>query len=147
LATFGLSFTFIDQPRPETLFFTQAGIVLLLASLIVGIRASGTVSGERERQTWEVLMLTPLETWEIVGDKLLGIREAMHFYLLAYAVPATVVAGQAGWRSVLVTVLMLPVTWGWVSFMGATGLWCSARSPTSWRSLLATLGSGYGFGL
>ena len=41
--------------------------------MVVGIRCSGAISGERERLTWEALLLTPLETRYLVRGKLRGI--------------------------------------------------------------------------
>ena len=43
-------------------FYWQGFAVMLLAALLLGVRCSGAVTGERERQTWEALLLTPLET-------------------------------------------------------------------------------------
>ena len=46
--------------------------------------------------------------------------------------------------AVLVVVL---ACWVAMQFIVAAGLWCSIRSVSSWRSLLATLAIGYGGGL
>jgi hypothetical protein len=45
------------------------------------------------------------------------------------------------------TLLTSVVTTVALFYMGAAGIWCSARFSTSWRSLLATLGLGYLGGL
>src|SRR5262245_66316966 len=70
---------------------------MLLASLLVGIRCSGAVSGEREKQTWEALLLTPLTSRQLIRGKLWGIMGASLIYVLAYAVPALLLslAGSA----------------------------------------------------
>src|SRR5262249_25290473 len=124
-------------------FLGQGIAVMLLASLVVGIRASGTVSGEREGQTWEALLLTPLQTRELVRGKLSGIFAASVPYLIAYAIPALVISGLAGFLAVFWTVLWLGVTALAMYYVGAAGLWCSVSSRSSWRSLLGTLGFGY----
>jgi hypothetical protein len=124
-------------------FYRQGLVVMLLASLIVGIRCSGAVSGERERQTWEALLLTPLETRELIRGKLWGIIGASYPYLLAYAVPAFLLSLIGGTGAVTWTLIWLGVTWLATYYMGAAGLWCSTRSRSSWRSLLGTLGFGY----
>ena len=46
----------------EPAFFLLGRCVLVVASLVIGIRCSGAISGEREKQTWEALLLTPLAT-------------------------------------------------------------------------------------
>jgi ABC-type transport system involved in multi-copper enzyme maturation permease subunit len=117
--------------------------VFLLASLIAGIRCSGAVSGERERQTWEALLLTPVETRELIRGKLWGILGAMSPYLLAYAAAAVPLAVLAGGWPLFWVVLWWALTWLAMYFVGAAGIWCSVRSKSSWRSLLGTVSISY----
>jgi ABC-2 family transporter protein len=124
-------------------FLAQALLAMFLASLVVGIRCSGAISGEREKQTWEALLLTPLSTRNLVRGKLRGIIGASYPYLRAYAVPAVLLSILGGIPALVWTVVALPVTWLAMYYVGATGLWCSVRSKSSWRSLLGTLGFGY----
>jgi ABC-type transport system involved in multi-copper enzyme maturation permease subunit len=128
---------------PADAFFLQSLLVMLVASLVVGIRCSGAVSGERERQTWEALLLTPLTSRQLIRGKLWGIIGSSYLYLLAYAVPGLAFAAIAGPTAFFWTGLWLAVTWLAMYFVGAAGIWCSVRSRTSWRSLLGTLGIGY----
>jgi len=124
-------------------FLLMGLVVVLVASLIVGIRCSGAISGAREGQTWEALLLTPLETSQLVRGKLRGIMAASVPYLLAYAVPAVVLAPFGGFMALFWLVLCLAVTALAMYFVGAAGIWCSARFKSSWKSLLGTLGLGY----
>ena len=146
LATFdvaGLAAVLNGSQPAGPAFLVQGIVVMLLASLIVGIRCSGAVSGERERQTWEALLLTPLETRQLIGGKLWGIIGASYPYLRAYAVPAVLLSLFGGGFAVLWTLVWLAVTWLAMYYVGAAGLWCSTRSKSSWRSLLGTLGFSY----
>jgi ABC-type transport system involved in multi-copper enzyme maturation permease subunit len=124
-------------------FFTQAITAMLIASLIVGIRSSGAVSGERERQTWEALLLTPLESKQLIRGKLWGIFGAALRGLAAYAIPALFFSFLGGFQAFFWTVLWLAVTLLAMWYIGAAGICCSVRSRSSWRALLATLGFGY----
>jgi ABC-type transport system involved in multi-copper enzyme maturation permease subunit len=125
-------------------YFALLGIlVMLLASLVVGIRCSGAITGERERQTWDSLLLTPITARELVRGKLWGVMGASYRYLAAFAVPALASALLIGPLSLLVVVFSLGVTILAMYFVGAAGIWCSVKSKNSWRSLLATLGLGY----
>jgi ABC-type transport system involved in multi-copper enzyme maturation permease subunit len=133
----------VNTTDAGNLFLVQGIFVMLIATLIVGIRASGAVSGEREKQTWEALLLTPLQTRELVRGKLSGIFGASVPYLVAYAVVALPLSGFGGFLAFFWTALWLGVTALAVYYIGAAGIWCSARSSTSWRSLLGTLGFGY----
>jgi ABC-type transport system involved in multi-copper enzyme maturation permease subunit len=127
----------------DDLFMFQGILVAFLASLVVGIRCSGAISGERERLTWEALLLSPLETRHLVRGKLRGIMGASYPYLRIYAVPAVILSLLGGIPAFVWTVIALVVTLLAMYFVGAAGIWCSVRSKSSWRSLLGTLGFGY----
>ncbi len=135
------------MPEADLGFLFQAIVVLLLASLVVGIRCSGSITGEREKQTWEALLMTPLSAKQLVRSKLWGVMGASYWYLLAYAGPAMALAALGGWLALLWTVLGLAVTVLAMYFIGAAGIYCSVRAKNSWRSLLGTLGFGYLGGL
>jgi ABC-type transport system involved in multi-copper enzyme maturation permease subunit len=128
-------------------FGLQAAVVFLLASAVVGVRCSGAVTGERERQTWEALLLTPLPVRELVRNKVRGIIGAAQPYLIAYAVPALLTALLAGPVAFFWTALALLGAWPSMYFVGAAGIYYSVRSASSWKSLLATIGVGYIGGL
>jgi ABC-type transport system involved in multi-copper enzyme maturation permease subunit len=124
-------------------FLVQSLVAMLLASLVVGVRCSGAVTAERERQTWEALLLTPLSAGEILDGKLWGVLGAGLWYLLAYAAPAAALSALGGTLALFWTLLWLAVTVLAMYYVGAAGLWCSVRSRNSWRSLLGTLAAGY----
>lgn len=128
--------------HPE--FFLQAGVAVALAvSLVVGIRCSGAITGERERQTWEAVLLTPLPTENLVYGKHRGVMLATLPYVLAYTAAALPLAVLAGPAQVVILLIGLAATALASFFFGAAGLWCSVRSKTSWRSLVLTLAIGY----
>ncbi|HLN28650.1 MAG TPA: ABC transporter permease subunit [Gemmataceae bacterium] len=127
-------------------FLLQAVIALLVATLLVGVRCSGAITGERERQTWEALLLTPVPVRYLIRGKLWGIIGASYPYLLAYAIPATAFSFLGGIEATLQTIVCFGVTWLAMGFIGAAGLWCSARFKSSWRSLLGAIAIGYGTG-
>jgi ABC-type transport system involved in multi-copper enzyme maturation permease subunit len=135
------------MPSAGTGFLVQGVAVMLLASLIVGIRCSGAITGERERQTWEALLLTPLSAKQLIHGKLWGIMDSSYVYLLAYAAPALLLSVLGGVMALLWVLLWLAVTVLAMYYIGAAGLWASARSKNSWRALLTTLLAGYVGGL
>jgi ABC-type transport system involved in multi-copper enzyme maturation permease subunit len=135
------------MPEAEKGFLVQGLVAMLLASLVVGVRCSGAITGERERRTWEALLLTPLSARQLIRGKLWGVMGASLWYLLAYAAPAVLFAAMGGLMALLWTVLLLAVTLLAMYYVGAAGLWCSARSRNSWRSLLGTLAAGYAGGM
>jgi ABC-type transport system involved in multi-copper enzyme maturation permease subunit len=128
-------------------FLVQGLMVMLLASLVVGIRCSGAITGERERRTWEALLLTPLSARQLIRGKLWGIMGASYLYLLAYAAPAVVLSVFGGVLALCWVLLWLAVTVLAMYYIGAAGLWCSVRAANSWRALLGTMAAGYVGGL
>jgi ABC-type transport system involved in multi-copper enzyme maturation permease subunit len=131
--------------QEPTLFIFQGAVFLFLASLTAGVRTSGAITGERERQTWDSLLLTPLDTWDLIMDKANGALDLLMPYFVAFAVPAALLALWMGATAVISTLSLLLLTWAAIYYMAATGIWCSVRSKGSWRSLVATLTTGYGY--
>ena len=124
--------SYLDKMTPcDDWFKLQGLLAIFLASLVVGIRCSGAISGERERLTWEALLLTPLETRHLVRGKLRGIMGASYPYLRVYAVPAVLLSLLGGVRSFVWTIIALAVTLLAMYFIGAVGIWCSVRSKSS----------------
>ena len=71
-------------PNASIGFLVQSLVALLLATLVVGVRCSGAITGEREKGTWEALLLTPLSAKSMIHGKLWGIMGASYWYLVAY---------------------------------------------------------------
>ncbi|MFO0809805.1 MAG: ABC transporter permease subunit [Gemmataceae bacterium] len=69
---------------------------VLAFSAMVGVRASGTIVGERERQTWDGLLTTPWSFGELVRGKLHGIVRATWPYVLAFDLGVAAVCGASG---------------------------------------------------
>ncbi len=121
-------------------------LAMFIATLLMALRCSGAVTGERERQTWEALLLTPLTVRQLLRSKLWGIISASYPYLAAYAIPAVVLSLLGGVGAIFWTIFLLGVSWLAMAYAGSAGLWCSARFSSSWRSLFATVGLGYAGG-
>jgi ABC-type Na+ efflux pump permease subunit len=134
-------------PDAGTGFLIQSLVVMLLASLVVGVRCSGSITGEREKQTWEALLLTPMSAKSMIHGKLWGVMAASYWYVLAYGATAILFAVLGGVLALFWTVIWLSATVLAMYFIGAAGLYCSARSKNSWRSLLGTVAYGYLGGL
>jgi hypothetical protein len=73
------------------------GIVLIVVgTILVGIRCGNSISEEKRRKTWEDLVLTPLTIAEIMGGKRRGILVAACSPLIAYALPMFGLAALGG---------------------------------------------------
>jgi len=82
------------NPFPEPVSVVQI-LTWFLVILIISARASTLFSGERSRQTLEILLSTPLSTRDLVRQKHLGV----HRMILVLSVPLlTAVAIATYWR-------------------------------------------------
>jgi ABC-type transport system involved in multi-copper enzyme maturation permease subunit len=134
-------------PDASEWFLAQAVVAMLVASFFVGVRLSGAITSEREKQTWEAVLLTPLSARLIIRGKLWGVLGASMWYMLAYAAPAVIFSALSGPAAVIFTLLGLAVTCLVMYFIGATGLYCSATCKSSWRALFMTMAVAYVGGL
>jgi ABC-type transport system involved in multi-copper enzyme maturation permease subunit len=112
--------------------------VATLLLLHVAIRAAGSVSGERDRQTLDSLLTTPLEVREILYGKWLGSILGQRWawiWLAAIYVLAALTGG--------VNVLALPLVLGtWLvlaAFFAVLGLWFSVVCTTTLRAIIWTV--------
>jgi hypothetical protein len=112
--------------------------VCCLLLLAVAVRASGAVSGERDKQTLDALLTSPLETSTILYGKWAGSVASVRWGWLWIA---------AIWFLGLITgglnPCALPLLLGaWLVYAGvfaAVGLWFSVVSKTTLRSTVWTL--------
>lgn len=133
----------VHADKAEQGFFLLASAGLLAASLVVGVRASAAVSGEREAGTWDALLVTPLEPHHLLRGKLNGILRAAVPYLVAFALPMLGLSILGGPPSFFWALLVLAVTPLAMYYLGAAGIYSSVTCPNSTRSLVWTLGYGY----
>jgi ABC-type transport system involved in multi-copper enzyme maturation permease subunit len=137
--------------RPEdfqvliTVLTTVIGSLFLL---VLSARAATSVTIEKERQTWETLISTPLTAWEIVIGKTLGNVYALRWLLILMGILWGMAALVRPW--VLGSAMLMIGTLSLLSaFFVGMGLFLSLRSRTStramcWSMLISLLvGGGY----
>ncbi len=132
----------------------SAGILyfqLIVVTLAMPMSIYGAIAGERERTTWEALILTRLTPGQIVAGKVLWRLAGLLILMALFLVPLLVGTGNgvnAPRRSVDAGVVVQAegMTFAWGFVLCAFGLWVSAntrRSVTSaaliFISLLAVL--------
>jgi ABC-type transport system involved in multi-copper enzyme maturation permease subunit len=118
---------------------TQGSIALLVLVLLVTVRASGSITEERERSAWDALLLTPVTSREIVRGKFWGLGGACLPYLAAYVVVTCGLASLVSTMTLLTSALVVAAMLVLAPAVAAVGLFWSAFLSSSWRSLLATL--------
>lgn len=117
-----------------------SGIVtaeLVIVSLVAPALTVGAVSGERERQTLDVLLTTPLPSWSIVAGKLLAALAFLILMIVA-TVPLAFVAfllGGVAPEDVLLSTALIAVT---AIGFGALGLFASSIFRSTWPATVAS---------
>jgi ABC-type transport system involved in multi-copper enzyme maturation permease subunit len=118
------------------------------ALLVVAIRAAGSVTAEKERDTWTSLTSTPLGPAEIVWAKIAGSIYAARWFFLPIGLWWALVA--LFFPAFLVITPMQLATFAAIALaVSATGVWFSSWCRTSIRSMASTvalavfLGGGY----
>jgi ABC-type transport system involved in multi-copper enzyme maturation permease subunit len=118
-------------------------LMVFVCSLATAIDTSAAITKERERQTWEALLLTPLDAKQLIRAKVWGILDAGRSFLLAFVLPPLVLSLAAGPLAIAWVVVGFVMTWVMMYYFGACGVRCSVKATTSWKSLVATFGIGY----
>jgi hypothetical protein len=118
-------------------------LVACLTLLGVGVRAAGSVSGERDKQTLDGLLTTPMTSEEMLWAKWLGSMTGLRWGFAWLLVIWGIAAGTGSLFPVLFGVLIV----AWLVYAGGVawiGLWYSLVSKTSLRAtvwtVLTTLG-------
>jgi hypothetical protein len=117
---------------------TVGTIISCLTLLAVAVRASTSISGERDRQTIDALLTTPLDSATILFGKWVGSILSVRITWIWLALI---------WGVGIVTdglhLLALPaLIWAWLvyaGFVAALGLWFSTVARTSLRATIFTL--------
>lgn len=92
---------FVVTTRPRAEFGALHGVSLflwLVAILTVIVRSAGLISAEKARQTFDVLLSTPLTLSQLVGEKLGSLRRVM----IVMSVPVLFNALLAAWLHVAI---------------------------------------------
>lgn len=117
------------------------GVGAAVASLVllgVGVRAAGSLSGERDKQTFDALLTTPLTTTEILWGKWLGSLSSVRWGLVWLGLIWLIGAATGG----LQPVLLIPLLGAWLLYaavIALIGLWFSLVSKTTLRATVWTV--------
>ncbi|MGB9751537.1 MAG: ABC transporter permease [Roseiflexus castenholzii] len=114
----------------QTLFFTIATVALIEVCLITPVLTSGSIAGEKERQSYDLLIASLLTPWQIVWGKLVSAL-AFALLLIVAIVPVMSLAflfGGIGLTEVLIAIAGLVVT---AVLYATIGLFWSAMLQSS----------------
>ncbi len=124
-----------DYSGLGTLFPVLSCIECGLLSLIVPIITSGSISGERERQTLDIMLTTPVSPFAIALGKLEAAMMVVMMYIIS-SVPVMaisfVLGGMSWWALLGLFVMLLSIG----IYVGSVGVFCSSLVK---KSILATI--------
>lgn len=113
-------------------------LVATLTLVGVAVRAASSVIGEKDRQTWDSLMTTPLESRDMLFGKWLGSVFSVRWVVLWLIVVWCVGVFLGGLYSFAVPWIVL----SWIvyaTFLATVGLWFSTVCRSSLSAALSTL--------
>jgi len=130
------------------LIFIQTAVLTFWSLL----SCAQSISGERERKTWDFQRTTRLTSVELMLGKLLG-EPILAYFIVACCVPITLIAGFAADVSLLHIVLAYVLVICSALFVGSAGLWLSSLLESRSRGLgiigalglYAVVAGAYGF--
>ena len=117
----------------QVIGWTQLGITLL----IVPILSAGSISGEREKQTLEIMLTTPEKPFSIIWGKLLAsLSNFIMFIVTSIPIMAiSFVLGGLNWFALLGFIVMILVV---AILVGSIGVFCSSAFKKTIASIVMT---------
>ncbi|HEV3145445.1 MAG TPA: ABC transporter permease subunit [Gemmataceae bacterium] len=116
----------------------MTGTVGTLMLLAVGVRAAGSITGERARQTFDELLASPLENRDIIHGKWLGsvLSVRRGWIWLGLVLLVGFVSGGVNWLGISMFIGAWLI---YAGFFALLGLWFSTVCRNTFRSTVATL--------
>ncbi|MCR5700824.1 MAG: ABC transporter permease [Lachnospiraceae bacterium] len=110
----------------------------IMLSLMVPVITSGSISGEREKQTLDIMLTTPISPFSIVLGKLMSAMMIVMMYMIA-SVPVmaiTFVLGGLSWWN-LIGLFIILIYLG--IYVGSVGIFCSSVVKKSIAATILTI--------
>jgi len=125
-----------DLP-PIPLIMFQTGLFCFFGPAML----HGSIAGERERRSWDLLLVAPITKAQIVAGKYMGAMAALGIGAAAMAVPTILAAVAYGKTSLYDLVLAEAVSLAFCMMVCAWTIFISARVKRPFMALGATLGT------
>jgi ABC-type transport system involved in multi-copper enzyme maturation permease subunit len=139
--------TWKDLAGPMNVYVRTAGTVVACLSLLaVAVRAATAIGSERDRQTLDALLTSPLDSSEILFGKWLGSIVGVRWSWLWLGLIWGLGVVTGGLSPVAVLVLTV-IWWVYAAALAGLGLWFSVVCRTTTRATVATLLTALGAGL
>lgn len=137
------SFSSYDYSDLIYLFLALGCIECGILSLIVPIITSGSISGEREKQTLDIMLTTPVKPFSIAVGKLESAMVVVMMYMIS-SIPLLAIAfilGGLSWWALLGLIGMMLYLG---IYVGSVGIFCSSVVKRSIAATILTIAIGVG---
>ena len=128
----------IDFTNVTTFFSRLAYVQMAMVCLVVPVLTGASIAGEREKQTLDILLSTPVSSMAVILGKLYGLMLNVLMFVIA-SVPAMAVAflyGGMPWHYLLIFLAGIVIL---AFFNGAIGLWCSVLFRKTIQSVIVAM--------
>lgn len=125
MTSFGYYGGNIDFSSLTSIFLILAYMQLFMICIIIPILTAGSIAGERERQTLDIMLTAPVSPLSIVLGKLFASMANVFLFVIS-SLPAMAIAflyGGIKWQYLLIFIVSIMCI---AFFSGAIGLWCSS---------------------
>lgn len=120
--------------------FPMMGIAQVsMVVLVIPVMTASSISGEKERQTFDIMLTTCLSPMEIVSGKVFSAVVEVMLYVTA-GIPIMALAFVRGGLSWWLLFLFLIVIFIFATFLGSIGVFCSSVSSKSVTSIMRAYG-------
>ncbi|MBQ9519384.1 MAG: ABC transporter permease subunit [Firmicutes bacterium] len=123
---------------PSAMYFVILGMQMLLLTLITPISTSTAISGEKERQTFDLLIITKTSMYDIIMGKLLS-SLMITVIMIVLSMPVYAVVFYYGGVSVIQFLLNQLYLLCYASMVGSLGIVFSTTMKKSTAATVATI--------
>ena len=118
----GIIFSYFDQPAAHMIFILSA---LIVGLMILSSEAAGSITKEKETQTWPILLTTPLDNRQIAREKMIAVlKQSLPIWILLAA--HIIFFSLIGYIHLVLLFQMAIIILGSATFVTAMGLYFSA---------------------
>lgn len=126
--------------RDIPMLFPLIGIAqIVMTVIVVPVMTASSISGEKERQTFDIMLTTALTPMEIISGKVFSAVAEIMLYVTA-GIPIMSLAFVQGGYSWWTLFLFLAVDFILATFIGSVGVFCSSFGTKSVTSIVRTIG-------
>ncbi|MDD7389149.1 MAG: ABC transporter permease subunit [Lachnospiraceae bacterium] len=135
---FGQVYREIEYETLTSIFLVLAYMQLFMICVIIPVLTAGSIAGERERQTLDIMLTAPISPLSIVLGKLFSAMCNIFLFVIS-SLPAMAIAflyGGIRWEYLLIFMVSIMCI---AFFSGAIGIWCSSIYKKTIVSVIMTM--------